>query len=239
MLEAADRITRIGNKRGHEPKPHTQLAETQLNALTKAAGEQHNPLQAARDLALITLLHNTGARASEIVGLDIDHVDTGHEPTVTLTGKGNRTRHTPLWPETVEVINAYLRIRAERGIDHHALFLNPQRERLTRFGLRKIVLRLTAHARQSDPSLEGLPVTTHTFRHTTAFHFLRATGDLVGAQNWLGHKDINTTSAYVSIDPETKRRAFETFRPPDTHAPARRWREPDTMELLTALAKDA
>lgn len=61
-------------------------------------------------------------------------------------------------------------------------------------------------------------------------------GNLVTAQNWLGHKDISTTAAYVAIDPETKRRAFETFCAPDAAVPPDRWKQPATLQLLRSLA---
>ena len=156
-------------------------------------------------------------------------------PTATLTGKGGRPRPVPLWPETVETLRGYLSCRHERGIDQEALFLNPQRRRLSRFGLRDIVRRYARHIARRQPRLAAKRVTPHTFRHTTAFHLLRATQDIVAVRDWLGHRDITTTSRYCQTDPETKRRALTTFRLPDRPPPQPRWKAPDVMTMLEQL----
>jgi site-specific recombinase XerD len=234
MLAAADAVASLPAKRAPEPVMPA-LTKDQVQAFLALAAGHANPLIAARDRALLQLLYNTGGRASEIVSLDWTHLTVGTAPVITLTGKGGRTRVVPLWPETVAALDAYRELRARRGIDHPILFLNPQRRRLTRFGLRHIVRRYArlGSVRPAEPGAR--PVTAHTFRHTTAFHMLRATSDIVAVKDWLGHRDINTTSRYCHVDPETKRRALNTFRPPLSTPPAARWKQPDLMRLLEQL----
>lgn len=236
MVAADQGICRLVNKKTPQPvMPNLNHAEVQ--AFFHAVRQQpHGDLQ-TRDHALFQLLYNTGARASEIVNLDIVNVDLNGFPSVTLTGKGAKARVVPLWPETVEALQRYLHTRPHHVRDHQALFLNRQQRRLTRFGLRDIVRRYSQRANTNQPSLLHKRVTTHTFRHTTAFHILRATDDIVSVQAWLGHQNLNTTSRYCAIDPETKRRALSTFRPTDQSPPACLWKTPDVIAFLDHLAK--
>ena len=238
MLAAAESICKISNKKTTQPvMEHLTLDE--VRAFFKLAQEQPNDLKRARDIALFQVLYNTGARASEIVGLSIDDVDLDAMPVVTLTGKGGKIRTLPLWQETKDALKDYIKNKKKLGINNDALFLNPQRQRLGRFGLRDIVLRYPARIAETHPSLSNKSVTTHTFRHTTAFHLLRANKDLVTVKEWLGHSDINTTTNYCTIDPETKRKALSTFRPTNAKVPPCKWKEPQVLVFLTELAKSA
>jgi len=235
MLEAAKNITTLSNKKTTQPVIDN-LTQDEVREFIKLAEEQSKPNKQARDRALFQLLYNTGARASEIVGINIDDINLDTLPVVTLTGKGGKSRIIPLWQETKDAITQYLSLRQNDGINHHALFLNPQRERLTRFGLRDIVRRYAARIAKSQHHLANKNVTPHTFRHTTAFHLLRANQDLVTVKEWLGHADINTTSNYCAIDPETKRKALSTFRSINEKVPPCKWKKPQILTLLNQLA---
>ncbi len=238
MIAAADSICHITKKKEPE-KTMPSLTEGELDAFFAVAADQADGLRRARDVALAHFMYNTGARASETVELDIKDLVPDKALVVTLTGKGGKIRALPLWQETAHAINTYLKLRTELHIEHEALFLNNQRQRLGRFGLRDIVKRLARRAVHIAPSLHHKRVSPHTFRHTTAFHLLRATDNLVTVKDWLGHKDINTTSRYCTVDPETKRRAFATFRSAGATVPTPDWKNPDAIALLRELARPA
>ena len=237
MLAAAESICQLASKKVPEPLMPCLSEEEVRGFMTHAAASRH-PLMRLRNQALFQILYNTGARASEIVGLNCDSaILDGKFPTVTFHVKGGSPHHVPLWPDTVAAITAYLTCRREHGIEHEALFLNPQRQRLSRFGLRHLVQCSARHIAANQPTLAAKHVTPHTFRHTTAFHLLRATQNLVIVKDWLGHRDINTTSHYCRIDPETKRQALATFRLPDGMPPSPQWKTPDTLLLLEQLTR--
>lgn len=238
MLAAAESICTLANKKTFEPIMD-HLSEDEVHAFINLAQQQANNLKRARDTALFQLLYNTGARASEIVDLNIENLELGTLPIVTLTGKGHKQRKIPLWEETTDAIKDYIDIRKQLNINNEALFLNPQKQRLSRFGLRHIVQRYTARIAETHPGLPNKSVSPHTFRHTTAFHLLRANKDLVTVKDWLGHSDINTTSKYCVIDPETKRKALETFRPTNQNIPPCKWKNPDVIHFLSELANCA
>jgi site-specific recombinase XerD len=85
-----------------------------------------------------------------------------------------------------------------------ALFLNRYGAPLSRFGVRKLILRLC-----SEAGLEKR-VSPHIFRHT--FASMKAESGRVSPyqlQHWLGHKDLKTTQIYVHMSEEYARRAME------------------------------
>jgi len=166
-----------------------------------------------RDFALISLLYNTGARAQEICDTRVGDVRLEPPPLVTITGKGRKTRAVPLWPDTANLLKAYM---AERGIGDdpsRTLFANARGEPLSRFGLGHIVSKRTAAAAGRCPSLLRKSVSPHTFRHTTAMHMLQSGVDLSVIKSWLGHVKLSTTHAYVEIDLEMKRKALSACIP--------------------------
>ena len=61
-----------------------------------------------RDHLLLTMLYNTGARVSEIIGVKVGDVVMDESACVHLRGKGRKQRSTPLWKSTVQAIRAWL-----------------------------------------------------------------------------------------------------------------------------------
>lgn len=197
----------------------------------------------ARDQALLTMLHNTGARVQELVDLDVSDLRMEEPLQVLLTGKGRKQRIVPLYEETVAAIHHYLKLRSQAGIESKALFLNSRGQRITRFGIGYIVSKLAAQAARKSLSLRDKNVTPHTYRHTTALHMIQSGVDLSVVKEWLGHSDIKTTSLYVDIDIEMKRKALEACPPPaapQTNEPEKPlWHDPDLLPFLQKLSRQA
>lgn len=167
-----------------------------------------------RDLALLTFLYNTGARASEATGLSIKDIRFETPAQVRILGKGRKERSCPLWPETVEALQAYLEQRNEGGQPDAPLFLNGHGRRLGRFGVVTILKRHITAATRERPSLADKRVSPHTLRHTAAMHLLQSGVELNVIKSWLGHVSITTTSQYIEIDMAMKREAIERCTPP-------------------------
>jgi len=100
----------------------------------------------ARDKALVTLLYNSGGRAQEIADLRICDIRFDAPSTVTLTGKGRKTRVIPLRDNTIEAISRYLNRREQSGIQSDHLFLNVKRQPMTRHGIGRRIRKLAAQA---------------------------------------------------------------------------------------------
>jgi integrase/recombinase XerD len=107
-----------------------------------------------RDLALLSLMFNTGARVSEIVALKTDDLQMASAPSVVLHGKGRKERICPLWPETVHLLEKMLEERGIKPGESAVVFLNHRGRDLTRFGVRLIFRKYVCKAVKSNPTLK-------------------------------------------------------------------------------------
>lgn len=231
LLHANEHIQAIRLKKtDHHPPPSLTAAEVDAILAVPNA----DTLRGARDKAWLHLLYNTGARVQELV--DLTQADFRFEarPTVTLTGKGRKKRVIPLWKETVEILEHYLRLRSAAARPSTRIFLNSQAQPLTRFGIGRRLDTIAQAAAAHCPSLQGRRITPHMFRHTTALHLIESGNDITIVKDWLGHADIKTASLYVEVSLERKRRALEKVPPPDGGRPTGKahWKQPDLMKFL-------
>lgn len=207
----------------------TYLDKPEMDALL-ATPDCHTP-QGRRDYSLLLFLYNSGARASEAAKLRIVNIDW-HVQCVQIFGKGNKERTCPLWPKTMDQLH---RITVGRGVDQH-VFLNRNRQPITRFGIHTMIERHALTAAAQMPSLKRKQISPHVIRHTTATHLLRAGVDINTIRAWLGHVSLNTTNIYAETDLETKARALATCAPDTEGVKAKPWQhQPDLMEFLRRL----
>ena len=233
LLLPAQTIRTIPLKRtGHKTVGY--LEEKEMQAMLNAV--DINARSGLRDKALLLLLYNTGARVSEVVGLKATDLRLDTATQVKLLGKGRKDRTCPLWPETAQALQAYLKERQTKYPDATQLLLNSNGNPLTRFGIRHILRQYGAKAQHACPSLTGSRLTPHTIRHTTAMHLLRAGNDVNMVSYWLGHANINTTHAYVEIDMQMKRKMLQKAGAPTVNK-ALPWQKPDVLQWLNRLAK--
>jgi len=169
--------------------------------------------QGCRDLALLILMFNTGARVSEIVGLQTSDLRLTSPPSIVLRGKGRKERTCPLWPETAHLLQKLVEQRGVQLNQSVALFLNHRGTPLTRFGVRLILRKHIHKAVQREPSLKKKRLHPHSLRHSTAVHLLRSGVDLSTIAHWLGHASVNTTNKYLALDLEAKREALAKAQP--------------------------
>lgn len=230
-----ERIQAIRSKMtDHKPPP--SLTVEQVRAILDSIDTA--PLIGLRDKALIQLLYNTGARVQEIADLRIGDLRFEKPATVTLTGKGRKTRTIPLWAETVQLIQAYLLAREHAGIHSDHLFLSNKGQPLTRFGIGRRVEHHGKKAAEKHPSLNDQKITPHVFRHTTALHLIETGSDITIVKEWLGHADLKTASQYVEVSVARKREALEKLPPPGSgeRVEMPEWKEPGILEFLTSLS---
>jgi site-specific recombinase XerD len=191
-----------------------------------------------RDDALLRVLYNSGMRAQELVDLDLNHVRFTRPYTVLIHGKGAKQRVCPLWRETIDALQRYLKERSARPADTGPLFLNRHGNRLTRFGIRYIVSHRVAAAAKICPTLLTRKITPHTWRHSTALHLLQSNVDLTMISDWLGHSSIETTHQYVDIDLKMKQKTLESVEhllPKAKRSPANWKHKKDILDWLSTL----
>lgn len=170
--------------------------------------------QGRRDLTLISVLYDTGARVQELIDLRVCDV-TLHDPAViTLTGKGDKIRRVPVMKNTAFLLQSYI---LENKLDkpwqnEYPLFTNNQHHKLTRKGVAYIIAKYVGSARKTS-SLLPPKVNNHMLRHSKAMHLLQAGVNLIYIRDFLGHVDLKTTEIYARADIETKRKAIENAYP--------------------------
>jgi integrase/recombinase XerD len=234
-MQQNEQIQAIRSKKtDHKPPP--SLNVEQVNAILDSIDTA--PLIGLRDKAIIQLLYNSGARVQEIADLRLSDLRFETPATVTLTGKGRKTRTIPLWKETVQHIQAYLQAREYAGILSDHLFLNNKGQPITRFGIGRRVELHGNNAAKKCPSLNDLKITPHVFRHTTALHLIETGSDITIVKEWLGHADIKTASQYVEVSVARKREALEKLPPPGSgeRVEMPEWKDPSIIEFLTSLS---
>jgi site-specific recombinase XerD len=162
-----------------------------------------------RDRAILEMLYATGARVSELVGIDMADVDAGSGQ-VRVTGKGDKQRILPLHREALARVSAYLsggRPALRPSPAERALFLNRSGTRLTDGGVRRM---LAGHVATLGV-VSG--VTPHTLRHTFATHMLEAGADLRSVQDLLGHVALSTTQIYTHLGVQRLQRVHHDAHP--------------------------
>jgi len=180
-----------------------------IEALLDAASAPAGPL-AIRDRALLELLYGTGARISEAVGLAVDDLDReGH--TVTLHGKGGKTRIVPIGSYALRAVDDYLvRARpalAAGGRGSTALLLNARGATLSRQGAWTVLRTVAERA-----GLAG-KLSPHTLRHSFATHLLDGGADVRVVQELLGHASVTTTQVYTLVTVDRLREVYATAHP--------------------------
>jgi site-specific recombinase XerD len=227
-VEQCAQIVAVPQKRG-ESRAIDYLTTDEVRALL--ASVSVDAREGRRDDLLLRFLYNTGARVQEAVDVRPCDLQLDSPAHVLLRGKGRKERLCPLWPDTVQRVNAVLRDAALDPASTQPLFMNRDGEKLTRFGVRYILAKYVEAASRQCPSLEKKNIHPHTMRHTTAMHLLQSGVDLNTIRCWLGHASVTTTNRYVEIDLEMKRQALGAMAlPPRGRRPA----IPDA-ELLTWL----
>ncbi len=166
-----------------------------------------------RDFALLSLMFNTGARVSEVVGLQARDLRFAAPPNVVLHGKGQKTRTCPLWSETARLVREHLEELGVHLDQPETIFRNHWGRVLTRFGIRFILQKYVRQAAQKVPSLKRKRLHPHCIRHSTAHYLLRSGVDLSTIAHWLGHADLNTANKYLALDLEAKREALAKAKP--------------------------
>ena len=167
-----------------------------------------------RDLVLLCVLYDTGARVQELVDLKVGDVRLDPPPILTLTGKGRKARQVPIISNTQALLKQYMdeAFSIQNGMQDHPLFFNRQRRKMTRAGISFILDKYVTLARAKSPIIPS-KVTPHVIRHTKAMLLLQAGVSLIYIRDLLGHVDIATTEIYARADTEMKRKALEKAYP--------------------------
>jgi integrase/recombinase XerD len=192
------------------------LTITQILAMIESAYRESEPIT-LRDQAMLELLYSSGARVSELIGINVNDLSTtstgeGDITTLKLRGKGSKERIVPLGSFATKAIEKYsVRIRpdlAAKGRENtSALFLNARVARISRQSAWQMVLNSAKAAGVTEH------VSPHVFRHSYATHLLDGGADLRVVQELLGHASVTTTQIYTLITIDKVRESYSLAHP--------------------------
>lgn len=155
-------------------------------------------VQAARDRAILETLYSTGARVSELVGMNVEDLSR-QDGVVRLRGKGRKERIVPIGAVALDALDAYHAQSPPRAVPAKGaaesgtpIFRNARGGRLTTRSVARIV---GAYSR----ALPGGTINPHSLRHSFATHLLDEGADLRAIQEMLGHASLNTTQKYTHV----------------------------------------
>jgi integrase/recombinase XerD len=192
------------------------LTISQILSMIDAAFKESEPIT-LRDQAMLELLYSSGARVSELIGINLNDLskaltDDGEITTLKLRGKGSKERIVPLGSFASKAIENYcVRVRpgllAKNSKNTAALFLNSRGTRISRQSAWQMVL----DAAQAAGITEH--VSPHVFRHSYATHLLDGGADIRVVQELLGHASVTTTQIYTLITIDKVRESYSMAHP--------------------------
>lgn len=192
------------------------LSISEITSLIESAKREGDPIS-LRDSAILEILYSTGARVSEVIGINFADTATqelGGEriSVVKLRGKGSKERIVPLGKFAFVALDDYLvrtrpLLAAKNARSESALFLNSRGKRLSRQSAWQIVLDAAVAT-----GLEG-KVSPHVFRHSYATHLLDGGADIRVVQELLGHSSVTTTQIYTLITIDKVRESYSSSHP--------------------------
>jgi integrase/recombinase XerD len=192
------------------------LTIKQIVSMIDAAFREGDPIT-LRDQAMLELLYSSGARVSELIGINLNDLSTvqtdeGEIRTLKLRGKGSKERIVPLGSFASKAIDTYcVRIRpdlsAKSSKPSSALFLNSRGGRISRQSAWQMVLDSAKAAGVTEH------VSPHVFRHSYATHLLDGGADIRVVQELLGHASVTTTQIYTLITIDKVRETYSMAHP--------------------------
>ena len=205
--EVADTILNIPQKRAQKPLIGF-LYQDEILQVFQAVDLKTK--EGFRDYALLHLLYDSGARASEMATLNLDYFDP-QKRTLAILGKGNRFRLIKLEPKPCHLLQLYIRKYriSPQPPYQDRLFINQRGEELTRHGIYRICKKYLEKALPPKRLKNINPV--HSFRHSRAVDMLYSGYPITQIKNHLGHDNIQSTTLYLHLDLNRKRHIQRRF----------------------------
>lgn len=180
----------------------TQIDELMSMPLRRPPGKGP-PWLAMRDAAILELFYSCGLRISELLDLDVRHIDFIDE-TLRVRGKGAKERIVPIGGPAIAAIQRY---RQEAAVTSGPLFLSIRRSRITQQAVDQLLKKYIG--------LSSIPfkISPHKLRHSFATHLLDAGADLRSVQTLLGHASLSTTQIYTHVTRERLKESYDKAHP--------------------------
>jgi integrase/recombinase XerD len=211
--ELIARVLAIPTK-NHAQTILTYLTTPEIDALL--ASPPRTTWTGRRDHLLILLMITTGIRVSELTALTRSDIHTNKPAAhIATTGKGRKTRITPLDTTTTAAIRAWLTENPRPSATPVFTARGTARKMTTDAVAQRLKLHAATAARTS-PTIATKNLTPHILRHTCAMRMLASGIDATTIALWLGHESPDSTRAYLHADLQIKQNALDRTAPPRT-----------------------
>lgn len=147
--------------------------------------------------ALLTTVYGSGLRASEAVKLRPHHIESSRMMIRVEQGKGRKDRYTILSKRCLDLLREYWRFAQPE----EWLFFGRDKSRPMPIGTAQ---KIFYHAKKKAEVNKGHGI--HTLRHCFASHLNEDGVELYIIKRWLGHSSIKTTTRYIHLSPDYRKR---------------------------------
>lgn len=177
------------------------LSEEELKKIINTFN--HDP-KSVRDRLILELLIATGARISEIIGLEVKDIEDSEYRYIRVLGKGSKYRYIPIHNEIAEKIKSYIEKERKMLIEKNRTFkLFPKASRELFYKSIKEHAKLAKIEKHVHP---------HMIRHTVATILLKNGADIRTVQEILGHAGITTTQIYTHVEKSKLKSIYDKVR---------------------------
>lgn len=183
----------------HRPRREKKLP----NVLSKEeVKEVLNALTNIKHKAMLSLIYSCGLRSSELLNLELRHVDSKRNLLIIQKAKGFKDRIAPLSNKTIELLREYVKAAKPKKYLFEGQYSGePYDARSLQTVLKNAVSKAGINK----------PVTLHWLRHSYATHLLESGTDLRYIQEILGHKSSKTTEIYTHVSTRSIQKIISPF----------------------------
>jgi site-specific recombinase XerD len=146
---------------------------------------------------MLMTTYSAGLRASEVMALKPEHIDSERMLIKVQDGKGNKDRYTLLSEKLLAQLRAYYKKYRPKTYLFPSSFKKRKNKPLSYEAVRLIYEK--ARNKAGIKKGEGI----HTLRHSFATHLLEAGFDIRKIQVLMGHTRLSTTMIYLHVSRET------------------------------------
>ena len=218
-----DEMKKVPVKKQSELKVIEYMSMKAVTALAQQPNT--DTTKGLRDRFFMILMYDLAARLQEMIDIRLGDLHFGERPTVTVHGKGCKTRTLPIMDKTVDHMRQYLNVfHPDMRTNDLRLFYTVSHGNRNALSASCVNLFLKQYGVSARMQCSEVPekIHAHLWRHSRSMHLYQQGMDLTLLSQWLGHVNIETTKTfYAFADTEQKRKAIAAATPKDSLLGAR------------------
>lgn len=188
-----------------EKKEQLPFSEKEVNEVLQQNIDEDDAEQ-LRDYLILMFFYVLGLRRAELINLRNTDIDVLSK-TVRVLGKRNKERIVPLMDNVCPLINTYLTLKKQSGLNGEFFFFAKKNKKMNE----TFVYRLIKNYFRGVTTKQK--VSPHMLRHTFATHMLNNGSDLNAIKELLGHASLSSTQVYVHANLSELKKNFNKAHP--------------------------